>query len=94
MRPAQWNGVEIAIAAATLVPVAQTVSKKWAAIDTRLGIRHLTPRTLDFDFLGFLLIIALLIWLPPKRKVVRKATRASAAARFELAPIPEDEPKP
>ena len=77
MRPAQWNRVEITIAAPRQFPLSQTVSKKWVTIDTSPDVRRFTPRTLDFDFLGFLFIITLLIWLPPKRKIVRKTTRAS-----------------
>jgi hypothetical protein len=61
LRPAQWIGGEITIAAAALAPTAHPVSKKWAMIDTSLGTKRFATQALDFDFSSFLLIFALLI---------------------------------
>lgn len=83
--------VEITIAPATPAPAAQTVSKKWATIDASFTLIRLTPQTLDFDFLCFLLMMTSLICSPAKRKTVRKATRASVAVGFEPTPTPEEE---
>jgi hypothetical protein len=82
--------VEIAIAAATLVPIAQTVSKKWVMIDTSFDLQRLTALALDFDFLCFLFMMLSLICSPSKRRTGRRTTRTSAAVGFEPTPIPEE----
>src|ERR1700735_879568 len=90
-RPAQRVEVEIAIAAATLVPIAQVVSKKLEMVNTKLNLQRSTLQALDFDFLCFSLMMASLICPPPNRIAVRRATRTIAAVGFEPTPTPEED---
>ena len=81
--------MEIAIAAATLTPSAQMVSKNRAMIDISFDIRRLVARALDFDFFSFLFIGISFICSPMNRITVRGTLRTSAAVGFEPTPTPE-----
>jgi hypothetical protein len=83
--------VEITIAAATLAPIAQTVSKKWTVIDARPDIKRFAPQAWDFEFLDFVFMIAPFSCCSPQRKTVRRAIRTSVAVGFEPTPTSEDE---
>jgi len=81
--------VEIAIAAATLTPSAQIVSKKRAVIDISFDLRRLVAQALDFNFISFLFIGISFICSPMYRITVRGTLRTSAAVGFEPTPTPE-----
>jgi hypothetical protein len=85
--PVQWVEVEITIAAATLVPIAQRVSTEWVMIDPSLSLQRFATQAVRFPWLLF--IIASLICSPPKRMPARRTTRNSAAVGFEPTPTPE-----
>lgn len=83
--------VENAIAAATLAPAAQIVSKKWAMIDENFTRTRLITQASDFDFFCFLLMVTSLVISPTMRSTVKKTTRASATVGLEPTPTPEEE---
>ncbi len=83
--------MENAIAAATLAPVAHTVSKKWVTINASFTRVRLDTLATDFDFQCLLLMMTSFICSPKKRKEVKRATRTSAAVGFEPTPAPEEE---
>ena len=88
--PHKLIGVEITIAAATLTPVAQIVSKTWVKFIVSLVSIRLALQDLDFVSSVIFIMAFLLMLVFRIKRTLSKATKTSAAAGFEPAPTTED----
>ena len=87
----QWVEREITIAAATLVPVIQIVSKNLETIVTNTDSWRLATQASDFELLDFLLMLTSSEIRSVPRTNESRTTRTSVAVGFEPTPTPEEE---
>lgn len=88
--PHKLIGVEITIAAATLTPVAQIVSKTWVKFIVSFVSTRFAPQDIGFVSSVIFIMVFLLMLVFKIRRTLSKATKTSAAAGFEPAPTTED----